>query len=67
MEITATTLKESVPEIEQDLVVPKDDERDEITGHFIVSTRKAATRARQRLSDWCQILGAPPEDVEETG
>ena len=42
MEITATTLKESVPEIEQDLVVPKDDECDEITGHSIVPTRKAA-------------------------
>ena len=27
-------------------------------------TRDAATRARQRLSEWCNILRGPPEDVE---
>ena len=36
------------------------DQQDEITRNSIVSTRKTATRARQKLSDWSQILGAPP-------
>ena len=44
------------------------DQQDEITRNSIVSTRKAATRARQQLSNWSQILGVPPspQDVKET-
>ena len=66
MEITATVPTESVPQAEQDLVTVNGDEQDEIVGRSTVSARKAATRARQRLSEWSQILGASPEDVEET-
>ena len=66
MEITATVPTESVPQAEQDLVTVNGDEQDEIVGRSTVSARKAATRARQRFSEWSQILGAPPEDVEET-
>ena len=39
------------------------DEQDEVTGRSTISTRKAAIRARHQLSEWSQILGAPPEDV----
>ena len=66
MEITATVPTESVPQTEQDLVMDNGDKQDEMTGCSTVSARKAATRARERLSEWSQILGAPPEDVEET-
>lgn len=66
MEITATVPTESAPQTEQDLVMDNGDKQDEMTGCSTVSARKAATRARERLSEWSQILGAPPEDVEET-
>ena len=59
MEITAAVPTESVPQVEQDLIIDNGDEQDEMTRHSTVSTREATTRARERLSEWFQILGAP--------
>jgi len=61
MEITATVVPESSP---QD--VASDKVQGEAAECPSRSTRRAATRARQQLSEWSQILCAPPEDVEET-
>ena len=49
MEITAATSSESIHQGEQDLVMANGDEQNEITGHFNVSTRKAATRAHYQI------------------
>ena len=47
MEITATVPTESILQAEQDLVIHNGDEQDEMTGHSIISARKAATIARE--------------------
>ena len=59
MEITETVAAESTPQVEQDSPTVNSDEKDEATGRSIITTRKAATRARHQLSEWSQILGAP--------
>ena len=61
---------ESPPEIEQNT----DDmnECDDDTNSNVITlpsprstVREAATKARQRLSEWTRALGVPPEDVED--
>ena len=69
LEITANCDSDAVSEVQES----RDDKDDvdgdtsdsEITHPLSRSMRVAATKARSRISEWTQMIGAPPEDVED--